>query len=109
MMDQARLAGLGNIHAAEACFRAGIGPFRPATSLSDAEWDRLAAGISAQLRDTTEELAREEEVQYVNLGGPNPFRVYGRGEEPCPTCGAPICSADQGGRTTYWCAVCQPA
>jgi formamidopyrimidine-DNA glycosylase len=109
LMDQGRVAGLGNIHAAEACFRAGIGPFRSALSLADEEWDHLAAAIHDQLRDASEELARAEEVQYVNLGGPNPFRVYGRAEEPCPTCGAPICAADQGGRTTYWCAVCQPA
>lgn len=109
LMDQERLAGLGNIHTAEALFRAGLHPFRATGSLAAAEWDRLARGVREQLRIANEDLAAEEEVQYVNLGGPNPFQVYGRAEEPCPACGTPICAEEQAGRTTFWCPGCQPA
>ena len=108
LMDQARLAGLGNIHAAEACFRAGLHPFRSTGTLTADEWDRLAGAVREQLRIATADLAAEEEVQYVNLGGPNPFQVYGRQAEPCPACGTPIVAEDQAGRTTFWCPACQP-
>lgn len=108
LMDQARVAGLGNIHTAEACFRAGLHPFRVTGTLTAREWDRLASAVREQLRVATEELAAEEEVQYVNLGGPNPYKVYGRRDEPCSVCGTPICAEEQGGRTTFWCPTCQP-
>ncbi len=108
LMDQARIAGLGNIHSAEACFRAGIDPFRATGSLTHDEWETLAVAVRDQLRIATEDLAAEDEVQYVNLGGPNPFRVYGRAEEPCPACGTPFRAEEQAGRTTFWCPHCQP-
>jgi formamidopyrimidine-DNA glycosylase len=107
LMDQARLAGLGNIHTAEALFRAGLDPFRATGTLTAPEWERLAGAVREQLRIGTEDLAAEEEVQYVNLGGPNPFQVYGRADEPCPACGTPIASEEQAGRTTFWCPSCQ--
>ena len=50
MMEQDRLAGLGNIHAAEACFRAKLWPKKRADTLSAAEWTALADAIGVQLR-----------------------------------------------------------
>jgi len=107
LMEQDRLAGLGNIHAAEACFRAKVSPHRRADSLEDAEWARLAEAIEVQLRGAiTDE--DSDDLVYVNLGGPNPFSVYGREGEPCPVCGTAIRSEVAGGRSTFWCPTCQP-
>src|SRR5208337_1280819 len=50
LLDQTRVAGLGNIHAAEALWRAKLSPFRKAAALRAAEWDRLAKAIRASLR-----------------------------------------------------------
>jgi formamidopyrimidine-DNA glycosylase len=109
IMDQRVLAGVGNILASEACFRAGIDPRRPARSLSRREVDRLAAGVLDAVRET---LAREEgeEIEYVEEGGENPFLVYAREGERCPRCGrGRIARAVQAQRSTYWCPVCQKA
>jgi formamidopyrimidine-DNA glycosylase len=108
LLDQKKLAGLGNIHAAEALFRAKLSPFRPASQLTAAEWRRLATAIR---RGIAFALAREddEEIAYVEEPGTrNPFRVYGRAGKPCPRCGTAIRSVPQAGRTTYFCAQCQP-
>jgi formamidopyrimidine-DNA glycosylase len=109
LMDQAALAGLGNIQAAEALFRAGLSPERPAASLDDDEWERLRRGIAATLADTIESFGGPE-APYVNGGGdaPNPFLVYGRAGEPCPACRTPIEKTTQGGRSTFFCPRCQP-
>ena len=109
LMDQRRLAGLGNIHAAEALFRAGLHPARRPASLSPEEWRRLARAVHQALRfalghETGEEIAYVEEA-----GAPNPFRIYGRAGEPCGRCGARVASFTQAGRTTHFCPRCQPA
>lgn len=109
LLDQRRLAGLGNIHAAEALWRARLSPLRASSSLTAAEWRRLATAIRAVIRFA---LAREddEDIAYVEEPGtPNPFRVYGRAGKPCLRCGASIKSVRQAGRTTYFCPRCQPA
>ncbi|MEZ4240020.1 MAG: DNA-formamidopyrimidine glycosylase family protein [Myxococcota bacterium] len=112
LMEQQRLAGLGNIHASEACHRAKIAPGRRADALSDAEWDRLARAILDQLRFAiaAEDGVGDDGIAYVNLGGPNPFTVYRRTGEVCGTCHrGEILEEEMGGRATYWCPVCQPA
>lgn len=107
LMDQARLAGLGNIHAAEALFLARIHPDRPTSSLRPAEWDALARGVHETLARTLASMREDEELVYVSDGGPNPFFVYGKEGEPCPVCGAPIRRDEHSGRGTYYCAKCQ--
>lgn len=109
MMEQDRLAGIGNIHAAEACFRAKLWPKKRADTLSASEWAALADAIVAQLSGSIDVEGEQDELVYVNLGGPNPFSVYGREGEPCPVCGTTIVAEELGGRTTYWCPHCQPA
>jgi formamidopyrimidine-DNA glycosylase len=109
LMEQDRVAGLGNIHAAEACFRARVAPSTPGSQLTDPQLGALAAAITAQLAFAIAEADTDGDVAYVNLGGPNPFSVYGRDGHPCPTCGSAVQAEEQAGRTTYWCAVCQPA
>jgi len=109
MMDQTRVAGVGNILASEACYRAGIDPrLRPAR-LSLAEWAALAEALC----ETCEVVVTAEEggeVQYVNDGGPTEvdyFQVYQRAGRPCRGCGEPIAQLKQAGRATFWCPSCQ--
>jgi len=109
LMDQSRIAGLGNIHAAEALWRARLHPSRPARSLQPPEWTRLATAIRRGLEFA---LAAEdgEEIAYVEEPGTeNPFKVYARSGAPCPRCGTPIRLLRQAGRRTDWCPTCQPA
>jgi formamidopyrimidine-DNA glycosylase len=108
LLDQRRLAGLGNIHAAEALWRAKLSPLRPVSTLTGPEWRRLATAIRTVIRFA---LLREddEDIAYVEEAGvPNPFRVYGRAGKPCLRCRASIRSVRQAGRTTYFCPRCQP-
>jgi formamidopyrimidine-DNA glycosylase len=109
LMDQGRLAGLGNIHAAEALFRAGLHPARKPASLSPAEWGKLARAIQATLDYAFELNGEGDEMDYLEEPGTqNPFRIYGRAGEPCRKCKASVESFAQGGRTTHFCPRCQP-
>lgn len=106
LLDQGRVAGLGNIHAAEALYRARLHPERLPGSLSKAEWGALTKGILATFRLALED-ADEEEIEYVEEGGRNPFLVYGRAGERCRRCKGTFESFTQGGRTTHFCPGCQ--
>lgn len=107
LMEQDRIAGLGNIHAAEACYRAGIHPATPADSLDATQWERLAEGITAQLTYTLGLVDPDAETLYVTSGAANPFAVYKRDGQPCANCGAVVASNELNGRMTYWCPRCQ--
>jgi formamidopyrimidine-DNA glycosylase len=112
LLDQDVVAGLGNIYADEALFRARLHPERPANGLSTTEVRRLHRAIRAVLaegldhRGTTfssfqDAGGREGENQH-NL------RVYGKGDRgPCPRCGYPLARAVVGGRGTSFCPRCQ--
>jgi formamidopyrimidine-DNA glycosylase len=107
LLDQTRVAGIGNIQAAEALFRARLHPARPGSSLTDDEVHRLWKSMRAALRDTLRR-ERAPEIAYVEeAGAPNPFRVYGREGEPCPRCRRPIARVVQASRSTYFCPGCQ--
>lgn len=109
LMDQGRLAGLGNIHAAEALFRAHLHPARKPQSLSRAEWAALAKAIRDGIAFALETEGDGEEIEYVEEpGATNPFLVYGRAGEPCPRCKTTVKAFTQGGRTTHFCPSCQP-
>jgi formamidopyrimidine-DNA glycosylase len=108
LMDQRRIAGLGNIYAAEALFLARIDPRKPIGSVSRARLEALRAAIVAILR----EAVRSARRGYSRPGGyqePENFApaVYGREGEPCRTCGRKIRRIAQGGRSTYFCPKCQ--
>ncbi len=112
LMDQARIAGLGNIHAAEALYRARINPARAPKTLTRAEWSTLARSIHATFSFALEAEGGAEEIEYVEEpGAENPFLIYGRAGERCGRrgCGATVRSFVQGGRTTHYCPRCQPA
>lgn len=108
LMDQARVTGLGNIHAAEALFRARLHPARAPATLSAAEWRALAKAIHATIRFALEAEGDGDEIEYVEEGAPNPFLVYGRAGTPCRRCRTTVESFTQGGRTTHFCPHCQP-
>ena len=93
VMDQSVIAGVGNLLADEALWRAGLSPRRPAASLSDDELDRLRREIRAATRSAIRKGG-------VHTGDVMPARRRGG---VCPRCGADMERATIGGRTTYWC------
>jgi formamidopyrimidine-DNA glycosylase len=113
LLDQRAAAGVGNIYADEALWRARIHPLRPAGSLTPDEIARLRKsirvalemGISRQgatLRDYRDPEGRRGRMQ-------DEFEVYGREGEPCSRCGTPIEKTRAGGRGTWFCPHCQSA
>lgn len=109
LMDQARLAGLGNIHAAEALYRARLHPSRTPQSLSEPEWKALHKAIKATIAFALKQEGDGDEIEYVEEpGAKNPFLIYGRAGTPCRRCGTKVKSFTQGGRTTHFCPSCQP-
>jgi formamidopyrimidine-DNA glycosylase len=108
LLDQSLLAGVGNIHAAEACWRARLDPRRRADSLSAAEVARLARAVRASLRFGLAGLDTPE-IEYLEEGGDNPFHVYERAGGRCrhAGCGGVVQRIVQAQRSTYWCRGCQ--
>ena len=108
LLDQALLAGVGNIHASEACWRARLDPRRRGDSLAPAEVARLARAIRASLRFGLAGLDAPE-IEYLEEGGENPFHVYGREGARCrhPGCGGTVERLVQAQRSTYFCQRCQ--
>ena len=93
LMDQARLAGVGNLLADETLWRAGLDPRRPASSLSPAEVRRLHRHLRASVRDLIERGGS-------HTGDLMPARARGG---TCPRDGTPLARDTVGGRTTWWC------
>ena len=107
LLDQAVLAGVGNIHASESLFAARIDPRRRGGSLDEGEVRRLARAIAASLRRGIESQDGPE-IAYVEEGGENPFRVYARDGERCPRCRSErIRRVVQAQRSTFHCPRCQ--
>jgi len=111
LMDQTFIAGIGNLYAAEALFRARIHPARQASSLSGAEASRLFARMRETLREAI--ACKGSSIdQYVQLSGrPGTYaarhKVYARQGKPCPVCSSPVQRISLGGRGTYLCPRCQ--
>jgi len=109
LMDQERLAGLGNIHAAEALFRSKLHPSRTAASLSPAEWKALHRAIVATIQFALDVEGDGDDIEYVEEpGAKNPFLIYGRDGTPCRKCKTIVKKFTQAGRTTHFCPKCQP-
>jgi formamidopyrimidine-DNA glycosylase len=111
LMNARDVVGVGNIYASEALFHAALRPRRAAGRLTRADCARLVAAVrrvlAAAIRSGGTTLR-----DYVNADGmPGYFRhklyVYERAGAPCRVCAAPIRHAQQGQRSTYWCATCQ--
>jgi formamidopyrimidine-DNA glycosylase len=111
LLDQRRIAGIGNIYASEALFRAGIHPATPAgrlrrqaPALLEAVRAVLTGAISRRgttLRDYVDADGRRGE----NAGA---LLVYGRSSQPCSRCGTAIRKRVDAGRSTFFCTICQP-
>lgn len=111
IMDASIVAGVGNIYANEALFRAGIHPQRAAGRIAAARYERLAAAIRAVLAEAIEQGGTTLRDFYHGTGEPGYFRirlaVYGREGEPCVVCGGAIRCIRLGQRSTYFCGRCQ--
>lgn len=113
LLDQSIIAGIGNIYSDEILFRAKICPSRPACSLTEEEWERLAGIIPECLSFFIEKNAITPE-EYLETKGKDyrntPFlQVYGHAGEPCPVCGEPLIRMVIGGRSSTYCPECQKA
>jgi formamidopyrimidine-DNA glycosylase len=108
LLDQAFLAGVGNIYADEALFLARLHPLSFANSLSKLQATDLWSSIRQVLREGIERNGAS--IDWVYRGGDfqNYFRVYQRTAEPCYRCGAAIQRIVIGQRGTHFCPVCQP-
>ena len=111
LLDQSFLAGVGNIYADEACFRAGIRPSRWTHRLTGRERRALYSAIQEVLENSI--AARGSSIiNYVDafgLRGTNQEKllVYGRSGEPCVKCGTPLQGTRLAGRGTVYCRKCQ--
>jgi formamidopyrimidine-DNA glycosylase len=112
LLDQRRVAGIGNIYADEALFRAGIHPLKPAGRLRRADFERLHAGIVETLAAG---IARQGASidDYRDSNGDrgsmqDEFLIHRREGLPCPRCGRPVTKLVAAGRGTYVCRHCQP-
>jgi formamidopyrimidine-DNA glycosylase len=111
ILDQRRIAGIGNIYADEALWRARIHPQQPAGELDLAELRALHRGIRAALKAGIERQGatlRDYRTPDGRAGRmQHEFKVYGREGEPCPRCGRPIEKTRAAGRGTWFCPACQ--
>jgi formamidopyrimidine-DNA glycosylase len=111
LLDQRRVAGVGNIYADEALFRARVHPLRPAGSLKRAQYDELATAVQAVLAAgidaggaSIDDFRHPDGVQGAFQNG---FLVHLRRGEPCVRCGSEIVKFVAAGRGTYACETCQ--
>jgi len=123
LLDQSLVAGIGNIYASEALFRAGIAPTLPARELTPAQAARLWRAIRRVLREAIE-CGSTVPLNYAGAGlrdglfyfGRAPgtpdfyeerLRVYDRAGRPCYKCGTAIKRLVQAARSTFYCPRCQ--
>src|SRR5919197_4762327 len=112
LLTQERIAGVGNIYADEALFRARIHPLRPVGTLRRPQLEALRDGVVESLEAGID--ARGATIDdFRNADGargsfPDRFLVHRREGGPCPRCGAPIRKFRAAGRGTYACERCQP-
>ncbi len=112
LLDQKRIAGVGNIYAAESLYLAGIHPQRRSESVEPPEAIRLWKGLRGVLQAAIDaggttirdyrNAAGEEGAYSTDLS------VYGRDGEPCGRCGATIVRTVFGNRSAFFCPRCQP-
>ncbi|MDH3733797.1 MAG: bifunctional DNA-formamidopyrimidine glycosylase/DNA-(apurinic or apyrimidinic site) lyase [Gemmatimonadota bacterium] len=111
LLDQRRLAGVGNIYASEALYRSGIDPRRAAGSLSESELRRLHREVRAVLREALRSAGTTFQNYRAVNGRSGSFQtrlhVYARDGSPCPRCGRPVTRIIQAGRSTFFCETCQ--
>jgi endonuclease-8 len=113
LMDQAVIAGVGNVYRNELLFRHGIDPYRPGRAIDEAEFDSAWADLVELMRVGY----RRGKIHVIrkehNHGAPSyrPGRprtyVYRRSGEPCRVCGTKVLTTVLEGRNVFWCPTCQ--
>lgn len=113
LLDQSRLAGIGNLYKAEVLFLREVHPWTPAGDVPDlGELVELARRLLDRNKEHPEQITTTDHFGSAARGRPRTW-VYGRAGRPCLRCGTPVERADQGPgtrvRVTFWCPHCQPA
>jgi endonuclease VIII len=105
LLDQRNLAGFGNVWKSEACFLAGVDPWRPTRDVSDEKALSVVRAARPLMRESAERGGRITTAP----GDARGAWVHERTGLPCRRCGEPIRARGQGddNRTTYWCPRCQ--
>ena len=98
LLDQRTIAGIGNLWKAEACWEAGVSPWRASGDVSDEEALAVVAAARPRMLASAAQGHKDRE-----------HHVYGRAGRPCPRCGVRIRARGQGddNRRTFWCPRCQ--
>ena len=111
LLDQTRVAGIGNIYSSEALWHARLNPWRPADSLGRGESGKLHKAIVYVLRRALECCQDPppdfRDPRWWFQGLEAILRAYQREGLPCHRCRRPIQRVEQGGRSTYFCGHCQ--
>jgi formamidopyrimidine-DNA glycosylase len=111
LLDQTRVAGIGNIYSSESLWHARLNPHRRANTLKPPEALRLHKAIVSVLSRALEcclhPAPNFRDPEWWFQGLEKMLRVYGREGKPCRRCRAPIQRITQGGRSTYFCRRCQ--
>lgn len=118
LMDQAVVAGIGNIYRAEVLFRHGVDPMLPGRDLPEpvwkAIWFDLCALMRAGVRDGRIDTVRSAHEPAATGREPRRDRhggevyVYRRADAACHVCGTPVATRELAGRNLFWCPSCQP-
>ena len=111
LIDQRRIAGIGNIYASEILFRARVSPRRRAGTLTLGDWERVGEEIRAVLSEAVERMGTTFSTYRTLWNEPGTYGdelfVYDRAAEPCRKCRTPIRRIVQGQRSTFFCPTCQ--
>ena len=111
LLDQSRVAGIGNIYSCESMWHARIDPRRRANSLTKGEAAKLHKAIVSVLRRAVECCLHPapdfRDPSWWFQGLERILRAYGLEDRPCKRCSNPIRRIQQGGRSTFYCARCQ--
>lgn len=111
LMDQSKVAGIGNIYASEILYEAGILPTRPADKISREERKKLFSAIKKVLEYGIKLRGTSDSDYRDTAGAPGLFqdvlKVYRRAGKTCPKCGTIVQRIKLGQRGTFFCPVCQ--
>ncbi|WP_062984714.1 bifunctional DNA-formamidopyrimidine glycosylase/DNA-(apurinic or apyrimidinic site) lyase [Nocardia anaemiae] len=113
LLDQTVISGVGNIYADEALWRAGIHGNRLASSLTRPAVRTLLTAVGVVMEEALAAGGTSFDALYVDVNGESGYferslAVYGREDEPCRRCGAPIVREKFMNRSSYSCPRCQP-
>ena len=107
LMDQTLLAGVGNIVATEALWRAKVDPRSRSQALDRAQVRAIARGIDGVIRDAIARYGARSITYVEEAGAPNPYPIYGKKGSACPRCKTTLTKIVLAGRGTTFCPGCQ--